>query len=123
RRCLDCMPSSHVFVKLDFTNAFNSVRRDIVREAVVSNVPCLRGYFDSAYGESSNLSFGDFTVESAEGVQQGDPLGSLLFCLAINPLLHDIQSEFLSGYLDDIGIGWELSWAFAGRRRRERDAG
>ena len=122
RRFLDCMPSSHVFVKLDFKNAFNSVRRDIVREAVASNAPCLLGYFDSAYGESSNLTFGDFMVESAEGVQQGDPLGPLLFCLAINPLLQDIQSEFVSGFLDDIGIGGEVSGVVADVRRLERDA-
>ena len=42
---------------------------------------------------------------SEEGVQQGDPLGPLLFCLAIKPLLDGVSSEFNIGYLDDITIG------------------
>ena len=99
------MRSTHVFVKLDFANAFNAVRRDVVREAVVKSAPGLLGYFDSAYGAPSHLSFGDFTVSSADGVQQGDPLGPMLFSLVINPLLLDIQSKFISGHLDDIVIG------------------
>jgi hypothetical protein len=42
---------------------------------------------------------------SEEGIQQGDPLGPLLCCLAIHGVLQEIGSEFLTGYLDDIGIG------------------
>ena len=38
-------------------------------------------------------------------VQQGDPFGSLLFSLALNKLLRDNGAEFVSGYLDDIGLG------------------
>jgi len=44
-------------------------------------------------------------VASAESVQQGDPFGSLLFSLALNKLLRDNGAEFVSGYLDDIGLG------------------
>ena len=116
------MPDSHVLVKLDFTNAFNSVRRDVVREAVAANVPGLLGYSDTAYGETTHLTFGEFVVDSAEGVQQGYTLGSLLFCLAINRLLLNIKSELVSGYLDDIGIGGEVSGVIADIRRIDREA-
>ena len=44
-------------------------------------------------------------MASAESVQQGDPFGSLLFSLALNKLLRDNGAEFVSGYLDDIGLG------------------
>ena len=43
------------------------------------------------------------TLGSAEGVQQGDPLGPLLFCLTIQPLLMKLQSAFKVFYLDDGG--------------------
>jgi len=42
---------------------------------------------------------------SAEGVQQGDPLGPLLFCMALDAPLKELQTEFISGYLDDVGMG------------------
>ena len=34
RRYLDNLPTNHMFVKLDFSNAFNSIRRDAMREAL-----------------------------------------------------------------------------------------
>ena len=51
----------------------------------------------------------DSHISSAEGVQQGDPLGPLLFCLALDGPLKEVQSEFISGYLDDVGLGDTVS--------------
>jgi len=79
RRFVDFMPESHSFVKLDFVNAFNTLRRDCMIEAVSALAPELLGYVLSAYGSPSNLTFGEFTIESMEGVQQGDPLGPFYF--------------------------------------------
>ena len=42
---------------------------------------------------------------SAEGVQQGDALGPLLFCLTIHPLCSQLKSELCVCYLDDITVG------------------
>jgi hypothetical protein len=54
----------------------------------------------------SNLQFGDMVLLSMCGVQQGDPLGPFLFCLAIHPLLCKIKQECPNlaanaWYLDD----------------------
>jgi len=38
---------------------------------------------------------------SQEGPQQGDPLGPLLFCNTIHPLLTSLGSVLL-GYMDDV---------------------
>ena len=51
---------------------------------------------------------GDCVLESAEGVQQGDPLGPLLFCLTIQPLILKLRSEFSVFYLDDGTIGGQV---------------
>ena len=48
---------------------------------------------------------GDQVLLSAEGVQQGDPLGPLLFCITIQPLIQNLQSQFKVFYLDDGTIG------------------
>ena len=59
----------------------------------------------SAYACPSLLFCGDHTLLSAEGVQQGDPLGPLLFCITIQPLIQRLHSDFSVFYLDDGTIG------------------
>ena len=63
-------------LKLDFKNAFNTLCRDRMLQAVQSHAPDL-----------------------------GDPLGPLLFCLTIHPLVSQLKSELGVWYLDDGTIG------------------
>ncbi|KAB0792700.1 hypothetical protein PPYR_14659 [Photinus pyralis] len=73
--------SCKVLLKLDFTNAFNMVRRDKVLSAWMNLFPAYYKFIHQAYGFPSSLSYGKNVILSACGVQQGDPLGPLLFCL------------------------------------------
>ena len=69
------------------------------------------------YGVSGNLKYYSrsevLTIQSESGVQQGDPLGSQLFALAIHPLLLDIGARhpevFISAYADNCIITGPLS--------------
>src|SRR6478609_5181690 len=79
RRYTENMQDGQLLLTLDFKNAFNSIRRDSMLEAVALHLPSLYRFVESAYGEISKLRFEDFTISSEEGVQQGDPLGPLLF--------------------------------------------
>jgi hypothetical protein len=76
-----------------------------VLKAVSDIAPELYCFCHSAYSSSSILKFGRFTILSHEGVQQGDPLGPLLFCLAVHPILSSLVSPLVAGYLDDFTIG------------------
>jgi hypothetical protein len=98
-------PTDHLLLKLDFSNAFNCLRRDKMLMAVKDSVPELYNFVFSAYGKPSHLFCGEYLLESAEGVQQGDPLGPLLFCLTIHTLVAQLRSEFRVFYLDDGSIG------------------
>ena len=101
------MPQCHVFVKIDFTNAFNTLRRDVILEAVERHIPELLPYASASYSGDSDLQFGEFLLQSQEGAQQGDPLGPLYFCLAVHDLLTSLQSSIVVGYLDDMSMGGE----------------
>ena len=93
-RFLHVLPDNKVIAKLDFSNAFNTIKRSSVLEAVHSKMPEIFNYCQLSYGSSSRLRYGKYTVLSSEGVQQGDPIGPLLFCLTIHPLLSQLNSDF-----------------------------
>ena len=95
----------YVMIKLDFQNAFNSVRRDKVLEAARVHIPELYPYVFSCYSQCSLLFYENTIIPSQEGVQQGDPLGPLLFCLVIHPLVKNLKSELKIFYLDDGLLG------------------
>ena len=92
-------------LKLDFLNAFNSIRRDKMLKAVVDFVPDLFPLVYSAYTSPSALLWNGEIIDSAEGVQQGDPLGPLLFCLTNHLIFSCLSSEFCVWYLDDGTLG------------------
>ena len=107
RRYVDNMQQGQLFLKIDFRNAFNTLRRDSILEAVARYFPELLPFTLSTTGHTSNLQFGDYLLHSAEGAQQGDPLGPLYFCLAFKELLESVRSELVLGYLDDVAMGGE----------------
>ena len=105
RLYLDQLQPDHALIKLDFRNAFNSVRRDKMLRAVQDLAPSIYPFVHSVYSSPSSLFWDDRTLVSSEGVQQGDPLGPLLFCLAIYRHSTLLSAEFCVEYLDDITLG------------------
>ena len=95
---------SKVFLKIDVSNAFNCLRRDIFLARVREKVPSLYKLLWQAYSQPSKLFFGDHIIESSEGIQQGDPFGPALFALSVDPIAKDMRSEFNVWYLDDACI-------------------
>ena len=98
-----------VFCKLDFSNAFNTVDRECFMREVRSKMPGLAPWVDYCYARPSKLVLGASTIASENGVQQGDPLGPLLFSLALQPVLQELANsrapgglELVYSYLDDL---------------------
>ena len=74
-------------------------------EAVAKDMPEIYRFAHASYSCGSVLKFGTHVIMSEEGPQQGDPLGPMLFCLTIHPLLMSLKSELRIGFLDDVTLG------------------
>ena len=116
---LNHLPLQKALLKIDFKNAFNSIRRDKVLEAVEVHIPELLPFVHSVYSAPSTLMWEGDQILSSEGVQQGDPLGPMLFCLTIHELVSSLGSEFKVFYLDDGTMGGDLEDLTADLRKIE----
>ena len=98
-----------VLLKIDFKNAYNTIRRDVVLDLVKKKLPNVYKFAHQCYSKSTNLVLGSEVLLSQEGVQQGDPLGGLLFSLGIqDELVRKMNSEFNCWYLDDGSIAGDI---------------
>ena len=97
-----------LMLKLDFQNTFNSIRRDIMLSHALEKAPSIFPLAFTSYCQPYLLLHGSHIIDSCEGVQQGDPLGPLLFCLTIHDLITSLQSEFSVFYLDDGNLGGSI---------------
>ena len=78
---------------IDIKNAFNSIRRSFVLQDV--SCPELIPFFSTVYGQAVNLRWNNGSIigTAPTGVIQGDPLSTLYFAIATQPLLLDIQAK------------------------------
>ena len=88
-------------LKLDFSNAFNLYTRDSFLRKVAQEFPEILAWVQTCYLQPSELHFGSFRILSSCGIQQGDPLGPLLFSLPLSSLQDDISIPEDLLYLDD----------------------
>lgn len=94
--------------KVDMRNAFNLVSRQAVLDECSVHLPELLPWASWCYGQHPILWHTMGTISSEAGVQQGDPLGPLLFCLMLQKVVSAIAVDsvcsellFHGRYLDD----------------------
>jgi hypothetical protein len=138
----------HVILTLDCKNAFNSVDRSTILQAVREHFPTTLPFVLQSYGVDAPLLLrlsetwpastplpdgwafvGDgrntVTLPSSQGVQQGDGLGTFLFACALQPVLEGVARDHpgvdVSAFADDglmLGPAQEVLTAFRDIRAR-----
>jgi hypothetical protein len=90
---------------VDFANAFNTVDRQKMIEAVSVNAPHFLPYANFCYGSPTPLIGQGFQLSSSEGTQQGDVCGPLFFAVTLQQLIKvacpDNPLAWTRFYLDD----------------------
>jgi hypothetical protein len=105
--------SECVTVQLDFRNAFNSVRRGPMLDAIAQQEGALLAFAAWKYGQPSRLfpvgaPEGTPPIMSQDGIRQGDPPGGLYFGLCLQGPLKAIQQSHPAArpiaYYDDCNL-------------------
>nr|GEW02087.1 hypothetical protein [Tanacetum cinerariifolium] len=90
---------------VDFKNAFNLVDKSVLLEEARARCPSIARWVEFCYARHARLYYDDSVLWSCQGVQQGDPLGLLLFFRALHPLVQTINQSceltLQAWYLDD----------------------
>ena len=87
----------NILIKLYLSNIFNPVSREPVLELcerqATQHLPAARPLINLVYAQPTPHSTAGNVTWSCRGVQQGDPLGSLLFALVIDPIVQSLHSS------------------------------
>ena len=79
RRFIDSLKTNQFFFKLDFSNAFNTLRRDSMLEAVKAEVPEIYNFCHLSYAHGSDLIFAERVIRSERALNRVTHLARFYF--------------------------------------------
>ena len=92
-------------LKVDATNAFNSLNRLSALHNILHTCPALAKIIINCYRSASYLFVCGSELKSEEGTTQGDPLAMPFYALATLPLIKELSSQcsvIYAWYADDV---------------------
>jgi hypothetical protein len=91
--CGDDWDPDTFVLQLDFENAFNLVSRTVLFAEVREHCPSIAAWVEYCYRDAAYMFLQGHNLFSREGVQQGDPLGSLEFSLVLQKFVLHVKEE------------------------------
>ena len=94
-----------LLVLVDFENAFNEVNRQSFLDIVRERFPAIYPWVFFCYSIGAPLFLSSTVLYATTGVQQGDPLGPVLFALVLHPFLQYLRDSLslrVGAFLDDV---------------------
>ena len=79
-------------LQIDFQNAFNSVKRSHLLKATYEFIPGIAAFTNFCYCQHTPLFHNNAIIQSESSIQQGDPLGPLLFSLTLWLIIQKIKT-------------------------------
>ena len=107
RSWADELREDELILKIDLSNAYNSVDRTSCLMEVRERCPELLHWANWCLAGSSDVYFGHQVIDCQTGVQQGDPLAPLLFSMGLQGALESVEGTEGHNqvwYLDDGGL-------------------
>ena len=91
--CIDALgPTGNwACLSIDIINAFNTIDRNAILASLRTRAPHLVPWAQKSLGQPTLLFCANHTISSEQGVQQGDPLGPLLFAMGIQPAIEKVS--------------------------------
>ena len=77
-------------LQIEFCNAFNCIKRSEMLKTVANSLLSLAAFINFCYSQHSQLFYDKFVISNKRGIQQSDPLDSLLF-VTLWPIIEKIQ--------------------------------
>ena len=105
-KTLNIPPDDRFLLLVEFSNAFNSVDISTLFREIKHHIFSIAAWMECCYGAQPILHLANHTILCCCGVQQGDPIVSLGFASALQPIVERIQREvpgllINAWYLDD----------------------
>jgi hypothetical protein len=107
-KLLLAMNPTKACLNTDVKNAFNEISRKQILSVVWEKFPSLYRYVYSCYKSRAFLSAGEKSLWSSEGARQGDSIASILFTIALQPILLRLKSKYKN--LEIIAIADDVSF-------------
>ena len=87
------LDSTHGFIQIDASNAFNSINRNVLLHNIKIICPQIATYVTNCYNKPARLFItGGKEIQSTEGTTQGDPIAMGMYALGLMPLLTSITT-------------------------------